>query len=99
MVAMLAVKDHEANRRIYSADGIGPTIRTPGGGGIYPRYWSRGDRVSEKRIIHAGIVPNYRPSGSHGVNIIIGGGGAVPYADHTAGPFVRPIGGREEARP
>lgn len=37
MVAMLAVKDHEANRRIYSADGIGPTIRTPGGGGLHDR--------------------------------------------------------------
>ena len=42
MVAMLAVKDHEANRRIYSADGIGPTIRTPGGGGHIPKILVKG---------------------------------------------------------
>ena len=30
-------KDNEMHRRVYSADGLSPTIRTSGGGGFEPK--------------------------------------------------------------
>lgn len=37
MVALLGIRDHDVNRRIYSPDGVAPTIRTPGGGNHTPK--------------------------------------------------------------
>ena len=42
MVAMLNIKDHEANRRVYSPEGLAPTIRTPGGGNHTPKILVKG---------------------------------------------------------
>lgn len=33
MVAELDIRDQDVNRRVYSPDGVAPTIRTTGGGG------------------------------------------------------------------
>ena len=33
----VACKDNEMHRRVYSTDGLSPTIRTSGGGGFEPK--------------------------------------------------------------
>ena len=35
-------RDNEMHRRVYSADGIAPTIRTSGGGGFEPKILIEG---------------------------------------------------------
>lgn len=37
MVALLNIRDHDVNRRVYDPAGVSPTIRTPGGAITHPR--------------------------------------------------------------
>ena len=59
-------RDNEMHRRVYSADGIAPTIRTSGSGGFEPK------------ILVIGRAPNYRPSGRGGANMIFDTNGTAP---------------------
>lgn len=42
LVARLNIRDHDVNRRVYSPDGVAPTIRTPGGGNHTPKVLIKG---------------------------------------------------------
>ena len=95
MVAELDIRDQDVNRRVYSPDGVAPTIRTTGGGNHTPKVLIKGgprEGTASSGGPSSPIIARRDPTTPTSSM----GGGSMPYDNHPGRTFPAAPGGRSQ---